>query len=85
MDKRWSKVEAGKVGAEAGSERQFSENGFYAFVLDLSFIQALGPSSLKNMEEGLIEKAMKLTNNVQPPSQKWITKNMSEALNLCRK
>lgn len=75
----------GKVGEEGKNDGQFSENGFYSFVLDLSFIQALGPSSLKSMEEGLIEKAMKLTDNVQPPSQKWITKSMNEALKLCRK
>lgn len=61
-----------------------SDSGFYALALDIHFIQQFAPASLKKASEEIVEKAQSLTKGIDMPSDKWLTKNMSEGLKQCR-
>ena len=61
-----------------------SDNGFYALALDVHFIQEFAPASLKKASEEIVERAQGLTKGIDLPSDKWLTKNMSEGLKQCR-
>lgn len=40
---------------------------------------------MKSVCDGVIEKARALTDGIAVPSSKWLAKNMSDALKMCRK